>query len=128
MVNHDDRRTEKRISIPEAKVFFKKDSGFELFKKMTGPMPLKDLCSGGACFEVESGLEWGELFYGDPLFMEIVMPDRKKIQVRGNVRWISSIDSSEASYIGMEFTPSEGERATSKRYKKRLQHYTRLYN
>jgi len=129
MSAQDERRTTQRVEIPAAQVFYKKDEGFELFKRMTGPMPLRDLGTGGICFEVEDGVEWGDLFYGDPIYVEILMPDRKKVQVRGNIRWISGAMDSDASLIGIEFMPfGERGRANSTRSRKKIEKFTIDYN
>jgi hypothetical protein len=69
------------------------------------------------------------LFYGDPLYLEIIMPDRKKVQVKGHIRWISGIQNSDSSYIGMEFMPfGEGIRSNSRRSRKRIEQFTNAYN
>lgn len=129
MTTYKEKRTTPRVEIPQAKVYYKKDQGFELFKKLDGPLPLRDLGMGGACFEVSSGLEWGDLFYGDPLYLEIIMPDRKKVHVKGHIRWISGIQNSDSSYIGMEFRPfGEGIRSNSRRSQKRIEQFTNAYN
>lgn len=129
MLNLDEKRTTRRVRIPEAKVYYKKDEGFEFFRKLSGPMPMKDLGMGGICFEVENGLEWGDLFYGDPLYLEIIMPDKKKIQVKGTVRWISGSIDSESSFIGLEFAPfGIGSRSNKGRLRKRLEDFTGDYN
>jgi hypothetical protein len=107
-----DRRHAVRLKIEGAEVFYKLQSGQTSFK------PLKDITKNSARFEVEHTLNQGTF-----VELELIIPGRENIPVKGNVIRISDPGMENTSYAVVLFVPF----GTDERYNS-MQCYEQLSN
>lgn len=129
MAAKTDRRKRKRFNIPKAKILYKKEDTSSFYKKFSGSWALKNISEEGACFEVEDSVDWGDLFFGDFISLVIIIPWRKNIHLKGNVKQISSSIEKNCSCIGIQFLPfGEGKYDNPLGYLKKIQKVAKKYN
>ena len=129
MAAKTDRRTKKRFNIPKAKILYKKEEKSKFYKRFSGSWALKNISEEGACFEIEDSIDWGDLFFGDYISLVIIIPWRKNIHLKGNVKQISSSIERNVSCIGIQFLPfGEGKYENSLSYLKKIKKLEKIYH
>lgn len=129
MAAKTDRRTRKRFNIPKAKILYKKEEKSKFYKRFLGSWALKNISEGKACFEIEDVVDWGDLFFGDFISLVIIIPWRKNIHLKGNVKQISSSIERNVSCIGIQFLPfGEGKYDNSLSYLKKIKKLAKKYH
>jgi len=77
-----ERRHSDRFEIPGARVNYSMLNGNKV------QMPLRNITHGGICFQVERPLHEGDL-----VEIDIKLPGKAEIAIKGNVVWASKLDA-----------------------------------
>lgn len=113
-----ERRHLERFEVLGAQILFKPGKGFSLFERFSGPLPLKDITKNGACIMIDQPLERGTL-----ITIEIRIPGRGKIKVKGHVVWNSY--PNDPLQAGIQFLPyGEGKQYNSFTSRQQLEQLT----
>jgi len=89
-----DRRYTDRFTVPDGKVIYKLSTG-----KATAA-PIKDITNGGLCFELD------EITHiGNQIELEILIPGKTKLILKGNIRWASLGAEEDRGFAGVQFLP-----------------------
>jgi hypothetical protein len=109
LVKYEKRNTE-RYAVPGSRVEYKLEGG------QSAETPVKDITHGGLCFEFEHSAEEGNL-----IEIEIRIPGREKLVLKGNIVWTSISSTDDPNYAAMQFLPfGTDERYNSMKYHERL--------
>lgn len=87
-----DRRHADRLRIIGAQISYKRKNGQKFL------VPLKDLTKSSACFSIENALEIGEL-----VDIEIIIPSKDEIHVKGMITRLSDPLEENNSYAVVQF-------------------------
>jgi hypothetical protein len=100
MNEHDDRREQLRLEIPEATTYAKTESWFNLISMYDGPGRLLDLSKSGAGFETVKKVEKDDL-----LRVRIDIPGEETLVLKGHVRWTAPVAWNGKLRVGIQFMP-----------------------
>jgi Tfp pilus assembly protein PilZ len=100
MTKQRERRYSRRHHFPDGKVSYEEDVALGIFKQYSGRYPLNDLNKSGLCFQTDKNFD-----YGDKIRLKIEIPGRLKIQVVGEVRWVSTVNTNNSQNVGIQFLP-----------------------
>jgi hypothetical protein len=93
-MNDVDRRHAVRLEVKGAEVFYKLESGQTSYK------PLRDITKSSARFDVDHTIK-----HGDPIELEIIVPGKVNIVVKGKIIRLSDPASEHPSYAVVQFVP-----------------------
>lgn len=95
-----ERRQLERFKIPGAQVRYKQHGGFQEAKEVTATVPLVDFTKISVRFKSQHTLKPGA-------FVELIImiPGRKKIQVKGNVIWSTEATENREGHAVVQFLP-----------------------
>ena len=95
-----ERRQLERFKIPGAQVRYKQHGGFRESKEITATVPLVDFTKISVRFKSKQTLQPGAL-----VELIIMIPGKKKIQVKGNVIWSTEATENREGYAVVQFLP-----------------------
>ena len=95
-----ERRAYERYTIDTAEVVYLEGRNIKILKRYTHPLPLKDISQSGIRFEVGQYLGPGSM-----MDLIISAPSKQKIEIRGNVIWITKNNSDNRYEVGVQFLP-----------------------
>ena len=100
MTEKRERRYSPRHQVSDSSVFCQESKKFGIFRHYSNPYPLNDLNRSGLGFQTDK-----EFIYGDKIHIKIEIPGHQKIQVIGEVRWVSSQPFEGQRNVGIQFLP-----------------------
>ena len=100
MSERKERRYSPRYQLSQGTVACEENTSFGLFRKFTSPYQLNDLNKSGLGFKTDKSYS-----YGDTVRLKIDIPGNQKIQVIGEVRWISDNWIDNYRNVGIQFLP-----------------------
>jgi len=100
MTEKRERRYSQRHQFANSNVFCKESTALGIFKQYSDPYPLNNLNKSGLGFQTEK-----DCIFGDKIHLKIEIPGHHKIQVIGEVRWVSENNMSNQKNIGVQFLP-----------------------
>lgn len=94
MYHETERRLLKRYKVPEAEVSYKASYG------AINLVSLVDISKSGVRFEMDNTIE-----NGDFIEIEIAIPTKEKIAIKGHVIWTSETTAKTPGYAVVQFLP-----------------------
>jgi hypothetical protein len=123
MYNGFERRQLERFRISGAQVHYKQLGGFKDAKEVSAKMPLIDFTKISIRFKSKHNLQPGAL-----IELDILIPGKKKIHVKGNVIWSTEATENREGYAVVQFLPfGTDERYNSMRAHDQLQKLDKEY-
>jgi hypothetical protein len=95
-----ERRQLERLKIPGAQVYYKQHGGFQESKEISATVPLVDFTKISVRFMSKQTLQPGAL-----VELIIMIPGKKKIQVKGNVIWSTDATENREGHAVVQFLP-----------------------
>jgi Tfp pilus assembly protein PilZ len=100
MSDFKERRYSQRHQFPDSNVLCRENIAMGIIKQYSEPFPLNDLNKSGLGFQTEK-----EFSYGDKVHLKIEIPGHQKIQLIGEVRWVSEDYQNPHKNVGVQFLP-----------------------
>jgi Tfp pilus assembly protein PilZ len=100
MTENRERRYSQRHQFPESTVFCRESSALGIFRQYSDPFPLSDLNRSGLGFQTDRAFS-----FGDKIHLKVEIPGHHKIQVIGEVRWVSEDSMDQYKKVGIQFLP-----------------------
>ncbi len=96
----NERRTFNRYSYDGAIVKFIEGRNFGLVKKYSKEYEMKDISRSGICFELDQ-------YRGPGVVIDMIVdiPGKPNLHLRGDVRWVTEVNSSAKYEVGILFAP-----------------------
>ncbi|MCB0283980.1 MAG: PilZ domain-containing protein [Calditrichae bacterium] len=98
MLANDERRKIIRFKIPGSMVFFSEISPLKVTQRLSGDGLIDDISIKGIRFSTES-----QLYSGLSLNLDLIIPGREQISLKGNVVWISGKQKNDQYFAFVEF-------------------------
>jgi len=95
-----ERREYPRFKIPGARVVFYQEEGFKGSESLVDEGLMDDCSLNGIRFETEK-----ELIPGARVRLELVIPGKNTMAIKGNIIWTSFLSDKNKSYAVVEFSP-----------------------
>lgn len=98
MTIHIERRHLERFKIPAAEVYYRQEAGFRDCVAVEAKGKMVDLTVKGVRFEADQ-----KLCPGARIRVEVHVPDRERIALKGNVVWVGRVQDQGPLFAVVEF-------------------------